>query len=128
MKEESSGCICGSGSLTRTIYACSGGSNVGQISNEAAKQLAIGGFGKFFCLAGVGGTVEKIIDTAHNSDERVVIDGCPMQCAKKIMENKGLKMDRYVVITELGIEKTPELVAKPDYVQRVIDAVKTVSH
>jgi len=127
MSEESSGCTCGSGGISRTIYACSGGSNVGQISNEAAKQLSKEGFGKFFCLAGVGGAIGTFVETARGSDERVVIDGCPMQCAKRIMDEKGLPMDRYVVITELGIEKTHDLRAQQEYVQMVIDAVKAVS-
>lgn len=34
------------------ILACSGGSNVGQLSNQAAIELTQEGFGKMFCLAG----------------------------------------------------------------------------
>ena len=42
------------------ILACSGGSNVGQLSNQAAIELTHEGFGKMFCLAGIGGhTVDK---------------------------------------------------------------------
>ena len=37
------------------ILACSGGSNVGHLSNQAAVELAQEGFGKMFCLAGIGG-------------------------------------------------------------------------
>ncbi len=32
------------------ILACSGGSNVGQLSNQAAIELTQEGFGKMFCL------------------------------------------------------------------------------
>jgi uncharacterized metal-binding protein len=35
------------------ILACSGGSNVGQLSNQAAVDLTQEGFGKMFCLAEV---------------------------------------------------------------------------
>ena len=35
------------------ILACSGGSNVGQLSNQAAIELTQEGFGKMFCLAGI---------------------------------------------------------------------------
>lgn len=62
MSEESSGCTCSSGGVTRTIYACSRGSSVGQISNEAAQQLSKEGFGKFFCLAGVVGNVGALVE------------------------------------------------------------------
>jgi len=37
------------------ILSCSGGSNVGQLSNEAAVELPQEGFGKMFCLAAIGG-------------------------------------------------------------------------
>jgi uncharacterized metal-binding protein len=37
------------------IPTCSGGSNVGQLSNQAAVELTQEGFGKMFCLAGIGG-------------------------------------------------------------------------
>ena len=42
------------------ILACSGGSNVSQLSNQAAIELTQEGFGKMFCLVGIGGhTVDK---------------------------------------------------------------------
>jgi uncharacterized metal-binding protein len=44
---------CGPGG-TVMILACSGGSNVGQLANQAAVELTQEGFGKMFCLAGVG--------------------------------------------------------------------------
>jgi uncharacterized metal-binding protein len=37
------------------ILACSGGSNVGQLANQAAVELTQEGFGKMYCLAGIGG-------------------------------------------------------------------------
>lgn len=48
---EKEGCICTSGDLL--FLACAGGSNVGQISNQAA-ELAKDGRGRLFCLAGIG--------------------------------------------------------------------------
>jgi len=99
---------CGAEGKTRIIYACSGiGSNVGQLANAAACQLAREGFAGGSCLAGVGGGIEKLVGMGKAADERVVIDGCPVACAKKIMEDKGLAIDRYILITELGILKTP---------------------
>ena len=48
---------CG-GEQTVLLMACSGGSNVGQLSNEVARQLTVEGKGSMSCLAGVGGHVE----------------------------------------------------------------------
>ncbi len=115
-------CTCGPGGA-RMIYACSGGSNVGQIANEAAKELTAHRFGKFHCLAGIGGDVGKMGEAAAAADERVVNDGCPVQCAKKILDARGLVMDRYVVITDLGIQNPPDLCVKQDNVLRIVNAV-----
>jgi uncharacterized metal-binding protein len=116
---------CGAEGKKRIIYSCSGiGSNVGQLANEAACRLAVEGYGGGSCLAGVGGSVEKLVSVAKSADERVVIDGCPVACAKKILEDKGLAIDRYVLITELGITKTPGPAYNERDVQTIIDAIK----
>jgi uncharacterized metal-binding protein len=58
------------------------------------------------------------------ADERIVIDGCPVACAKKIMDDKGLVIDHYVMITDLGIAKTPGPAFSASDVQRVVDTAK----
>ncbi|MCX6687139.1 MAG: putative zinc-binding protein [Methanoregula sp.] len=127
MEQQHPSCTCGNGKTTRIIYSCSGiGSNVGQLANAAACRLTLEGFGSGSCLAGLGGNVDKLISTGREADERVVIDGCPVACAKKIMDISGLPINRYVMITELGIEKTPGPVFNEKDVQTVIDAVKNV--
>ena len=39
----------------------------------------------------------------------IAIDGCPVACAKKTLEHAGFKIDEYVQVTELGIEKNHDL-------------------
>jgi uncharacterized metal-binding protein len=125
MEAQKSSCSCGNDGGTRIIYACSGiGSNVGQLANAAACRLSSEGYGGGSCLAGVGGGIGKLVTTGKSADERIVIDGCPVGCAKKIMEDKGLAIDRYVLITDLGITKTPGPAFSESDVRRVVDAVK----
>jgi uncharacterized metal-binding protein len=125
MVQQQSTCNCGAEGKTRIIYSCSGiGSNVGQLANAAACQLASEGYGGGSCLAGVGGGIEKLTSVGKSADERIVIDGCPVACAKKIMDDKGLTIDRYVVVTELGIVKTPGPIFNENDVQTVITAVR----
>jgi uncharacterized metal-binding protein len=125
MEVTKSSCRCGAEGKNRIIYSCSGiGSNVGQLANAAASRLAAGGYGGGSCLAGVGGGIEKLVDVGKSADERVVIDGCPVACAKKIMDNMGLAIDKYVLITDLGITKTPGPAFAERDVQTVIDAVR----
>jgi uncharacterized metal-binding protein len=107
------------------IYSCSGiGSNVGQLANAAACRLTLEGFGGGSCLAGIGGGIDKLIGVGKAADVRIVIDGCPVGCAKKIMDTKGLTIDRYVMITELGIIKASGPSFNENDVQTVIDAVR----
>ena len=125
MEQQQSTCSCGAEGKTRIIYSCSGiGSNVGQLANAAACRLASEGYGGGSCLAGVGGGIEKLVDIGKAADERIVIDGCPVACAKKIMDGKGLTIDRYVLITELGFTKTPGPAFNENDVQTVMDAIR----
>jgi uncharacterized metal-binding protein len=125
MEQQQSTCGCGADGKTRIIYSCSGiGSNVGQLANAAACRLAREGFGSGSCLAGVGGGIEKLIGIGKTADERIVIDGCPVTCAKKIMDDRELIIERYIMITGLGIEKTPGPAYNENDVRAVIDAVR----
>jgi uncharacterized metal-binding protein len=87
------------------ILACSGASNLGQISNQAAVELAREGFGKMFCLAGIGAHLSGFVQSAKDVPALVVIDGCPVACAKKILEHAKIPLKGYLVISDLGIEK-----------------------
>jgi uncharacterized metal-binding protein len=91
------------------IFPCSGGSNVGQIANQAGAKLTQDGMGKFFCLAGIGGHVSGMIESTKAGKMIVAIDGCPVACAKKTLEHAGFNIDEYVEITSMGIEKNPNL-------------------
>ena len=125
MEEKKLSGTCGSEGKTRIIYSCSGiGSNVGQLANAAASRLTLEGFGGGSCLAGVGGGIEKLVDIGKAADERIVIDGCPVACGKKNMDDKGLSIDRYLLITELGIIKTPGPTFNKNDLQTVIDAFR----
>ncbi len=123
MKEKtmSENCCC-SNSQTM-ILACSGGSNVGQLSNQAAIELTQQGFGKMFCLAGIGGGLSSFVQSAKDVDKLVVIDGCEIGCAKAILEKSGIENKNYTVITDLGIEKNKELKLKPGEIEMVKDAL-----
>ncbi len=64
------------------ILACSGASNVGQLSNQAAVELTREGFGQMFCLAAIGAHLEKFVRYARNVPSMVAIDGCSVGCIR----------------------------------------------
>jgi len=82
------------------ILACSGGSNVGQLSNQAAVELTQEGFGKMFCLAGIGGQISGFVQSAKDVPMKVAIDGCQVGCAKAILNQAQVPLNHYVVLTD----------------------------
>ena len=105
------------------IFPCSGGSNVGQIANQAGVKLNQNGMGNFFCLAGIGGHVSGMIESTKAGKRLVVIDGCAVACAKKTLEHTGFNIDEYVQVTDLGIEKNHNFNLDPSDVGKVTDYV-----
>jgi uncharacterized metal-binding protein len=116
---------CGSGK-TVLLYACSGGANVAEISDKAARELMFAGCGTMFCLAGLGAGIQGMIQTAKDADVNLVIDGCPMDCAKKIFDKCGVTNYVQVKVTDLGIEKVKGVRCTQDQVNKVIAKSKEV--
>ena len=113
MAEES----CGCSGAPKLIFACSGAADVGAVGDQAARKLTREGKGKMYCLAGLGGDVESIVETTKAASGMLVIDGCPVDCAKKTVERVGLSGFAHIRVTDLGFEKgetplTDEAVAK----------------
>lgn len=106
------------------ILACSGASNLGQLSNQAAVELTREGFGKMFCLAPVGAHLGSFVQAAKKTQHLVAIDGCPVACAKHLLKHAEVPLHAYVVLYDLGIEKTANTVLDPVEVERVKTAVK----
>ena len=106
------------------ILACSGGSNVGQLSNQAAVELTQEGFGKMFCLAGVGGHLGGFVQSAKDVSQMMAIDGCDIGCAKVILEHADVPIKSYLVLTGLGIEKNKDFNLKREDIDTVKEAVK----
>lgn len=108
------------------ILSCSGGSNVGQLSNQAAIELTQEGFGKMFCLAGIGGHLGGFVRSAKDVPAIVTIDGCEVGCAKAILEHAEIPTKNYLVLTDLGIEKNKDFNLKTEDIQKVKAAIKSV--
>lgn len=103
MAEEKKDCACEGG--VRLIFPCSGAADVGEISDRAARRMTGRGTGKMFCLAGIGGNVSGIIDSAAGADQVLVIDGCSLDCAKKTLEEKHIAGFTHFRVTDMDMEK-----------------------
>lgn len=101
--------------INRIVYACSGCADVGELADQVSRKLRKDGLAtpKSSCLAGIGAGIKPFIDAAQAADQVITIDGCEVGCARKIIENIGLKPHAFF-LTQMGLEKgktipTPEL-------------------
>jgi uncharacterized metal-binding protein len=116
---------CCEGSNNITILACSGGSNVGQLTNQAAVELTKEGFGKMFCLAGIGGHLSGFIQSAKDVPKLVVWDGCQIGCAKALLSHADIKISHYVELTGQGFEKNKNFDLQRSDIEKVKNLVKS---
>ncbi len=117
-------CSC-AGDEVKLIFACSGGADVGGLSDLAARKMMKDGCGKMFCLAGIGGRVPGILKTTEDADAILVIDGCPVDCAKQSLELAGFKNFKHFQVTALGFEKGSTVIDDGG-IARVADHGKTL--
>jgi uncharacterized metal-binding protein len=106
------------------ILACSGGSNVGQMTNRIAVELTEAEYGKMFCLAGIGAGLEKFVDSVSKAEDVIVIDGCPMACARKCLERIGKTSAHCFELTAMGMRKTTTLRIDEPEVRNMVQQVK----
>jgi uncharacterized metal-binding protein len=97
---------CGCGAEGVLILPCSGGSNCGQIANAVASELDRQGYGKFYCLAGIGAHIPKMVETTGAASRRLVIDGCGVACGRKALELARLSVTDYLDVEAAGIVKS----------------------
>jgi len=111
---------CSCGSAPKFIFPCSGASDVGGLSDQAARQMAKDGTGKMYCLAGIGGRVETIMVNTRAAAKLLVIDGCSQECARKTMELAGIRDFQHLKLAEMGFKKG-ETPVTPARIREVAD-------
>ncbi|MGA9141366.1 MAG: putative zinc-binding protein [Methanocella sp.] len=98
-------CSCECSKAPKIIYACSGSSDVGEITDRAARQLSAEGAGKMSCIAGIGGRAGAMLDIANAASFILALDGCPQNCAKKTLELAGYRDFGHIGLYDLGLPK-----------------------
>lgn len=87
------------------IYACSGCSDAGELADRIARRLTQEGDGQMSCLAGVAGRVKHLVAIAEKAERILVIDGCPIHCARRTLELAGIRRFEHLGLHDLGIRK-----------------------
>lgn len=97
------GCSCCGG--IKLLFSCSGAADVGELSDVVARKLNQETDLSMYCLAGIGGKVSGIIKTTEAADKIFIIDGCPINCAKKSLDEAGIENYEHIQLANLGFEK-----------------------
>lgn len=107
------------------IFACSGAADVGEISDRAARKMTKDGFGTMFCLAGIGGRVEPIMQKTRSASKILAIDGCNLDCVKGSLEQAGFAEFKHLRVTDFGMEKGKSP-ATDDNINKVFEQAETI--
>ena len=94
------------------LFVCFGGmSNVGTLTGLAgleAVKRAGPGRAAIFCLGGLPTGAPTVIEKTSNVDRIVVVDGCPLNCARKIVEQAGFHPAAAItLVNDCGLKKGP---------------------
>jgi uncharacterized metal-binding protein len=114
-KQIQNGCLCGSGEYI--VIACSGACDLGQITDIVARKLRDNKVRKMNCLAAVAADIRPTIET-FKAANLLLLDGCPVDCGKKILDKAGIENFNYMRMTDLGYVKGQTPITKD-----VIDTV-----
>lgn len=110
------------------IYACSGASDVGGLTDATARKLTKDGDGQMQCLVGIGGHIEFLMENARNNPRKLVIDGCGKNCAKVCMERAGFHDFTYLNLSDHGFVKGECPVVDSNIIRACEIAKRSLSH
>jgi uncharacterized metal-binding protein len=122
--QENTALTCECSAEEITILPCSGGSNCGQIANQAAVSLDVLGVGHIYCLAGIGAHIDGMVESARGVKRIVALDGCQVACAKKTIEHAGLTVTDWICVTEEGISKSHNLLLEQADIEFITQRTK----
>lgn len=88
------------------IVSCSGASNTGKYADEVARLLSDSGEAHMICLAKVAIGDQPLIQKVKAQNNKIVVlDGCPINCAEKLLGREGITDIIHINTTEFGIVK-----------------------
>jgi len=117
------------------IFVCFGGmSNVGTLTGlaslEAVRQVEPGQAG-IFCLGGLPTEAPTVLSKTRMAQRIITVDGCPLNCARKIVEQAGFRPDKTInLVKDCGIIKGPPQTAYSDEelqvaVRAIVEAIRS---
>ena len=103
------------------VYACSGCSSAAQMANQMALWLDRQGKAEMSCIAGVGGGVTGLVNTARSHRPIIALDGCILACTAACLSQAGVRPDRHVVLSEFEVKKRKHVDFDPAQARAIYD-------
>ncbi len=101
------------------IYSCSGCSIAAQLANHLALRMDRSGAAEMSCIAGLGGDVRSLVRIAKSGRPVVVLDGCPLHCARRTLARHGITPDFHWDLSRMDVEKRKHVDFKPADARRL---------
>ena len=108
--------------MTFALVTCSGISNTGKLTSQAAIMLMQRKPGQYVWMHTKQSTATLEAEIG-NAEQVIVIDGCKDCCAKKKLSASRLVPHHHIVATELGIEKKGMGEVQYDEIEKVVRAI-----
>ncbi len=106
------------------ILACDGASSVGQVGHHVATKLTKElENAQMCCITAVGANSKPHVDIAKKARKLIIINGCQMECASKIVHNLGIEPTYEITIAKEGVEKAPTLDFDEEDVERIANKI-----
>ena len=85
------------------------GTLTGLAGLEVVRQVGLGEAG-IFCLGGLATEAQMVLDKTRAVRRIITVDGCPLNCARKIVERAGFTPDQTAnLVQDCGLKKGPPL-------------------
>jgi len=111
------------------LFVCFGAmSNVGTLTGLAALEVVRSsepGQAGIFCLGGLPTEAPTVLDKARRVERIVTVDGCPLNCARKVVEQAGFHPAQSVnLVQDCGIAKRSGIEFAPEELQKAVEAIR----
>lgn len=110
------------------VYSCSGCSSAAQLANHAAVRLDREQVAEMSCIAGVGGDVPSLVQTARSGRPIVALDGCSLHCVKNTLARHAVQPTWHYTLSDFGVRKRYHTDFSPEdaneIVARVVEDLK----
>ena len=103
------------------VFACAGCSAAGRLAYDLALELDRRQTAEMSCLAGLAAELKPFTRLVEGRPVWVV-DGCPIQCARAILQQQGRTIDYHIRLDNYGVRKKiglPQGAELKDLVDRV---------